>query len=88
MNTFDLHTTRRSALATGVAVAMLAICIPKVASAAKASKRDFSYQDKPKGSASCVSCKLFSRSSSGGVCAIVDGEVSPDGWCMAYSPKG
>ena len=58
------------------------------ANAAKADKRDFFYQDRPKDGKSCATCRLFSAAPSGqGNCAIVDGEVSPNGWCMAYSPK-
>ncbi len=54
----------------------------------KADKRDFHYQDGPKDGKSCASCRMFSLSTGGvGVCAIVDGDVSPKGWCMAYSSR-
>lgn len=53
----------------------------------KADKRDFLYQEKPKDGKSCANCKMFTASaSSKGVCAIVDGEVVANGWCMAYTP--
>lgn len=54
----------------------------------KADKRDFFYQDKPKDGKSCSSCRMFSISAGGGgMCAIVNGDVSPNGWCMAYSSR-
>jgi hypothetical protein len=56
---------------------------------AKADKRDFFYQDKPKDGKSCANCRMFSLAQGGvGMCAIVDGDVSPNGWCMAYSSRG
>lgn len=67
----------------------LMTAIPTSAEAAKAKKQDFFYQDKPKDGKSCSSCRLFSSSSADlGSCAVVEGEVSPNGWCMAYSPRG
>ena len=54
----------------------------------KADKRDFNYQDKPKDGKSCSNCKMFQQAAGGsGRCAIVDGDVSPNGWCMAYTPR-
>jgi hypothetical protein len=61
---------------------------PHTAAAAKADKKDFFYQEKPKDGKSCSSCRMFSSVTSGkGQCAIVDGDVLPNGWCMAYSPR-
>jgi hypothetical protein len=55
---------------------------------AKADKRDFFYQGKPKDGKSCANCRMFSLTPDGlGLCAIVDGDVSPNGWCMAYSSR-
>lgn len=73
-------------LLMGAAVASL-LGKPQAARAAKADKRDFFYQDKPKEGKSCSTCRLFSPTDlAKGQCAIVDGDVSPNGWCMAYSP--
>jgi hypothetical protein len=56
--------------------------------ASKADKRDFSYQEKPKDGKSCASCKMFSLAQGGvGTCAIVDGDVSPNGWCLAFTAR-
>jgi hypothetical protein len=40
------------------------------------------YQDKPNGIYSCATCTLFDKPSS---CKVVEGEVSPDGWCTAFA---
>ncbi len=59
-----------------------------VLASSKADKRDFYYQEKPKDGKNCASCKMFSTSADGiGMCAIVDGVVSPNGWCLAFSPR-
>ena len=57
------------------------------AQASKAAKADFAYQSHPKQGKSCATCRLFSTNNGIGNCAIVEGDVSPDGWCMAYSPR-
>ena len=83
--------TRRDSLAwTGRMIAGVAVCtlvgLADRAAAGKASKRDFSYQDHPKDGKRCADCRLFSRlADDKGVCAVVEGEVSPGGWCMAFS---
>ena len=62
---------------------------PREAAAAKAQKEDVAYRDKPNGGKSCASCRQFSPSAAGkGTCAIVEGEVSASGWCVAYSASG
>jgi len=94
MDLQDEFTTRRLGLIRGTRLLLGAAIVstvgwPGTAHSAKADKRDFSYQDRPKDGKSCATCRLFSATPSGrGNCAIVDGEVSPNGWCMAYSPRG
>jgi hypothetical protein len=74
-----------SLLVTTVAVACFA---PRRAWAAKAQKADVNYREQPNEGKSCASCRLFTPSGSGkGTCAVVEGDVSPSGWCMAYSPR-
>jgi hypothetical protein len=63
--------------------------MPMRVSAAKVDKHEFFYQDKPKEGKSCSLCRLYSVNDLGkGQCAVVDGDVSPSGWCMAFSPRG
>jgi len=50
--------------------------------AAKMSKQQAEYQDSPKGIQSCATCSLFDEPDK---CRIVDGKVSPNGWCKAYA---
>jgi hypothetical protein len=58
--------------------------------AAKAAKGDFLYQNRPHEGKDCGSCKFFSPDNNGantGSCALVEGVVHRQGWCLAYSPK-
>jgi len=92
MNANDSKLTRRHAVVLGTRWLFAGSAGSVVAidtMAGKASKADFYYQEKPKDGKSCANCKLFiaSTESGKGSCALVDGEVSPVGWCMAYSPR-
>lgn len=51
------------------------------AEAAKVTKASVSYQDGPKGIQMCATCTLFVAPKS---CKVVEGEVSPKGWCSLY----
>ena len=49
------------------------------------------YQDHPKGSSFCANCANFIPSRKPGMlghCAIVAGDISPKGWCLAYAGNG
>jgi hypothetical protein len=48
-------------------------------------KKTYKYQTKPgpKGQ-KCSGCSLFKKPSS---CQLVKGKISPNGYCVAYSPK-
>lgn len=51
----------------------------------KVSKEQAAYQDQPKGKENlCATCKYFAAPSS---CVLVDGMVSPQGWCQLYEKK-
>jgi hypothetical protein len=80
--------------------ALKALTLPALAAAisgtmvgkadAKASKSTVKYQNHPKGSQKCAGCKFFiagRNSSSAGTCKIVDGAISPKGWCTAFTAK-
>lgn len=43
-----------------------------------------SYRNKPMGKARCDNCSLWQSPES---CKLVEGPVSPSGWCSLYSPK-
>lgn len=42
------------------------------------------YQNQPKDGAKCSLCVNFVAPNA---CQIVSGNISPDGWCIAYGPK-
>jgi len=52
--------------------------------AAKMAPKAASYQPAPKGDQSCASCASFQPPAS---CKLVDGSISPSGWCTLYSPR-
>ncbi len=51
---------------------------------AKMAQKAAGYQAKPNGTSSCATCALFKAPSS---CTLVDGTISPDGWCRFYAKK-
>ena len=92
--TNECKVSRRAAIAlagrmlTSVPVVAAVTVVTPPARAVKAAKSDFFYQPKPKDGKSCASCRLFTSSAPDeGTCAIVEGDVVPNGWCMAYSPQ-
>jgi hypothetical protein len=73
---------RGAAIAAGSA----AVLVGTVGTAeAKMAQKAAGYQDTPsKDGASCSSCSLFKAPSS---CTLVDGTISPSGWCRFYAKK-
>lgn len=51
-------------------------------SAEKMSRQQAHYQDTPNGIAMCSTCSLFVEPRS---CKVVEGDISPNGWCDAYA---
>ena len=63
---------------------------PAAADASKASQSSMHYQNTPNGEMHCSGCRFFipgKDASANGTCQIVDGSISPNGYCMAYSAK-
>jgi len=50
--------------------------------AGKLTKAQVQYQDSPKGIAMCATCTLFVAPRA---CKLVEGDISPSGWCNAYA---
>jgi hypothetical protein len=48
----------------------------------KLSKAQAKYQDSPRGIAMCATCTLFVAPRA---CKVVDGDISPNGWCKEYA---
>ncbi len=51
---------------------------------AKISQKGVSYQVTPKGAARCDKCKFWKPPAT---CTLVDGVISPAGWCTLYATK-
>jgi len=82
-------TTRRAILAWIAAAPALAFCGRALAQA-KATKAAMKYQDKPNGGNECDKCVQYVPGKSAkapGTCKVVEGSISPKGWCMAFAPK-
>lgn len=55
--------------------------VPEASEANKATKEAVRYQDTPKDIQSCEFCSLFVKPDE---CKVVEGKVSPDGWCAVF----
>jgi hypothetical protein len=90
----DRESTRRrllgQAAALPVLLALPLLARPSRAWAVNASKDDVHYQDHPNENRRCADCVQFVPAGDGqqsGTCRIVAGAISPNGWCMAFTPK-
>jgi hypothetical protein len=84
--------TRRSFVANAIVLPALAglILTETTTAQAKGSKAQFKYQDSPKNGQKCSQCRFFvpgKSATANGTCKIVDGSISPNGWCTAWSKK-
>jgi len=68
----------------GCAAGAAASLIPLKQAAAKMSQQSVAYQDSPKGDQQCNNCSLFQAPSG---CTLVDGNISPTGWCKFWVKK-
>jgi hypothetical protein len=69
----------RAAVTGAVAVVIEGLAPAKAQE--KMSKQAAEYQDAPKGMLMCATCTLFLAPKS---CKVVEGDVSPEGWCKAF----
>ncbi len=82
-------TTRRTVLVWLAAAPALAFSARALAQQ-KATKQAMKYQDKPNGGNECDKCVQYvpgPNAKAPGTCKVVEGSISPKGWCMAYAPK-
>ena len=88
-----MKSDRRNALKQLLFFASLAAApwtLPPSRAQAKASKQAMQYQDQPKSGQQCDTCLQFiapQKSGGMGACKVVEGEISPKGWCAAYVKK-
>lgn len=52
---------------------------------AKVSQASVQYQTQPKGDQRCADCLHFIAESN--TCKLVEGDISPDGWCVLWTSK-
>jgi hypothetical protein len=69
-------------LGLGVAAGVARGARAQTASPAKATKAEADYQDAPKDIRMCATCQLFEPPSA---CKVVEGPVSPNGWCKLFA---
>jgi hypothetical protein len=79
-----LDRSRRKVVRAAVAAvsAGLLLRIARTQASEKMTRQQAEYQDTPNGIYSCGVCTLFEQPKS---CKVVEGEVSPDGWCKAFA---
>lgn len=75
--------SRRTLLQAGV-VAIVAGIGGRAHAQQKIAQNLVQYQDKPKNGQQCDGCLQFEAPAS---CKVVEGKISPTGWCAAFSPK-
>ena len=51
----------------------------------KSSQATVQYQTQPKGDQKCAGCAHFIAESN--TCMLVEGQISPDGWCSLWTKK-
>jgi len=72
-----------AALAFGAAT--IATVVPQAAAQQKIGQADATYQGTPKGDQHCGGCINFQPPNA---CKFVQGDISPNGWCQLFTPKG
>jgi F0F1-type ATP synthase membrane subunit c/vacuolar-type H+-ATPase subunit K len=73
---------RRAVLKAGIAV-LSAVPVAALAQQ-KLAQSAVQYQTSPKDGQMCSNCVNFIAPNA---CKLVDGNISPNGWCIAYGPK-
>lgn len=75
--------SRRTLLRLTVSVVPISLLygIGGTALAQKTPKDAVNYQDQPKNGDKCSQCRFFSEP---GSCDVVEGEISPEGWCNLF----
>ena len=78
--------SRRTVLfhSAGCAAGAVTLLLPLKPAAAKMSQPSVAYQDTPKGDQKCSNCSLFQEPNG---CTLVDGNISPEGWCRFWVKK-
>jgi hypothetical protein len=78
---FERGLLRRYVLRAAFLVAALKTVLPRASAQQKVSKAEAEYQDQPKNGLACAACTLFRPPRS---CQVVQGDISPNGWCKFF----
>ena len=87
--------SRRELLKGGAMLASIAVlattaAITSTSAIAGVPQAAMQYRDTPNGKQDCSNCSLFvpgSSATANGTCKVVDGSISPHGYCVAYAVK-
>jgi len=84
-NTLSRRNVLRGAtLLAGSAAFVAGSLAPVAAQTGKMSQQAAAYQPSPKNGQKCLDCALFIQPQA---CKVVDGTISPVGWCKFYAKK-
>jgi hypothetical protein len=75
---------RGATLFAGGAALVAATLTPASAQSGKMTQKAAEYQNGPKNGQKCLDCSFFEQPSS---CKLVEGNISPVGWCKFYAKK-
>jgi hypothetical protein len=77
--------SRRAVIGASAAVLTAPLTYHASAQTPKVPQSTAGYQNSPNNGQSCSACMHFAPPSS---CALVDGTISPQGWCKLFAKKG
>ena len=73
---------RRDLLSILISAGLYAATPTRTGAAEKMSKQEAEYQDSPKEIRMCATCTFFEPPR---FCKVVEGDISPSGWCKAFA---
>ena len=79
------RTTRRAVLGAGAGLIAVATATAARAQDAKVPQSAVQYQTSPKDGQRCDACVNWQPPNA---CKIVEGNIVPQGYCVAFAPKG
>ncbi|HZR04048.1 MAG TPA: high-potential iron-sulfur protein [Burkholderiales bacterium] len=80
---FGLARRRFCAFAVACAAPIVSLSAAEAAGRKKYAKERVGYRDEPYQGRTCATCVLYVGH---GECAIVEGAISPQGWCTQWTP--
>ena len=78
------HLLQRMATYAAGASIIHGLGLNRASAQAKVTQKTATYQDKPKGTQRCDGCNNFQPPNG---CKLVEGEISPQGWCSLFTKK-